>query len=1399
MSDKDSQPAQRNSALHQSIQTPGAVLAQVQEPLRKSLLTQLIQLEIEQVNVQSGNLASRLKVIHGLKVYYLEQCPEFQEHVLREFSRAEKELGDLISETNTKSTSEESVHARTAEETYFDTPPDQNEAESPNEQFKILRSHAKGGLGEVFVALDQDLNREVALKEIKSKFSDDQESRERFVREAEITGGLEHPGIVPVYASGHFADGRPFYVMRFIRGESLQNAVEALHDESSTNVRQKILLRLLRRLVDACNAIAYAHSRGIIHRDIKPSNIMLGKHGETLVVDWGVARAVGRQEESSENLDEQTIRPGTGDASSTVVGSAIGTPAYMSPEQAKGDLDAMGPASDVYSLGATLYCILCNTAPFTRGKLDSILKQVQEGDFRAPSDVTPHVPPALEAICLRAMATEMDDRYGSALALADDIENFLTDMPVTCYRDPWLTRLTRTIRQNQAMSAFVAALVIAALVGLGLFSNLERAQNVKLAQLNKDLRVERQTALKNAAEAQRQFEVARAHESEALRQSQVALANETEAKRQSEVALGILNYVVTEVQEQLSSRPGVGDLRRDILQKAVDQLDEISSEFVDSTVVDRNLMTVFSSLGRLSIRFDFGNIEDADDETNSQSSAKSGDSGYQQGLRLLLKANHIAERLHKQLPDDKDIEAKFLENLLDIAKAHRFAGSKDSSQEFLSVKDQAAALAKKHPSDMHIRVLLSHALAFTSYSLAYSEQFDDAERLSLQGLKVCDAVLASEIDEQQRIECTQYKALLFRVRGNLAVQVENDQELAESRFMESLRIIEELAEQRQTDWQIQHELQIALSRVCKTLTKQSKYQQAKVHYDRLLSLATESYEMDPQDVSMRNNLALTEFNLGELLLQIGKFEESEIHLANSRKHFRSLLDEGYSFERSFANSHLQSARLAMRVNDLTKAEEFFQLALEVRRKYAQDNSSRSLRELSVLLDSMANLYLRLDNVDQANSLAAESIASSEAALKKDPSNALVRQKLANSLSVQANLYLHQDQNELAIKTFEQELELRRNLSLETTPSKIDQERRLVAQKKLAQLLVEANELEKARSLLDNSIRLHEEDENANLEDLEKKLEIYEDLASIAEKQKDTVCRLQYLRTALDLSQEIHSGDPLQARDSIPKRMEIHTVLREMSAHSEAAEMIEVARQEAGVLLESVRMEFAKYEDLVPIDVLKSKQTALGLACKVYRTLHNQKSFASNSIDQQLASLETRLGLEEELTSTIAAIHIRLSDHEDESESKPLSPMRLPEFEARNLVAEQLLASGKRPEALELLLTNSVAAYKMDDKPLHLSKMAPRIRQFADLLTDTSDKDSGSPRTLVSQIRLLAQAAKIVERNNRFKRLAPDDAVDERVLEGWREKAKELLEILAGDQNWNRQSLSEYPELKGILE
>ena len=224
--------------------------------------------------------------------------------------------------------------------------------------------------------------------------------------------------------------------MRFIRGESLRDAVKKRY-EAGKGLSRLELRQFLSRFVTVCETIAFAHSQGVLHRDLKPDNIMLGPFGETLVVDWGLAKSTGALETpQAAGCADRPSWYGSEGLGYTLQGSTVGTPSYMSPEQAAGHHDLQGPQSDIYGLGAVLYYILTGRSAIRGLDQNEILAKVIAGDFPRPRAVSPSVSRSLEAICLTAMAKEPANRYGSALALAKDIESWLGDDPVTAWREP---------------------------------------------------------------------------------------------------------------------------------------------------------------------------------------------------------------------------------------------------------------------------------------------------------------------------------------------------------------------------------------------------------------------------------------------------------------------------------------------------------------------------------------------------------------------------------------------------------------------------------------------------------------------------------------------------------------------------------------------------------------------------------------------------------------------------------------------------------------------------------------------------------------------------------------------------------------------------------------------------
>lgn len=339
----------------------------------------------------------------------------------------------------------------------------------------------RGGIGRVLLAFDEDLGREVALKELlagtrtgsadgaatASAADRTADAAVRFLREARVTGQLEHPNIVPVYELGCNAGGNLYYTMKMVRGRTL---TEALADRRRLDDR----LRLLGHFVDLCQAIAYAHSRGVIHRDIKPENVMLGEFGETVVLDWGLAKARGAEDIRGSKMEREIQLLQDAASGHTVDGTAIGTPAYMSPEQAEGRLDAIDERSDVWSLGAVLHQILTGRPPYSGASAYEVLKRALSQPVPPLTETCPEAPLELAAVCRRALQRDPDRRYQSAQELATEIDAYLTGGRVRAYTYSLGDMLRRAYARHR-MAFVTGAIALVLLLALGVWSYLRLA------------------------------------------------------------------------------------------------------------------------------------------------------------------------------------------------------------------------------------------------------------------------------------------------------------------------------------------------------------------------------------------------------------------------------------------------------------------------------------------------------------------------------------------------------------------------------------------------------------------------------------------------------------------------------------------------------------------------------------------------------------------------------------------------------------------------------------------------------------------------------------------------------------------------------------------------------------
>jgi len=382
-------------------------------------------------------------------------------------------------------------------------------------RYTVVEELSHGGMGAVLKVWDADLRRPLAMKVQRpgsalptgpeSTPPEDRATR-RFLDEARVTGQLEHPGILPVHELG-VHEGRPYFTMPLVRGQTLRAVFDRVHAGDAEWTRTRALGAQLK----ACEAMAYAHSKGVIHRDLKPANVMVGRFGEVYVMDWGLAKVVGQPDPRTITprrphetaVIETGLAPGPdadgGDEDEPLVtadGEVIGTPAYMSPEQASGDLDQVDSRSDIYALGAILYRLLTGRAPYTEpgrplSRFAVLMRVIAEPPERVRS-LVPDVSSELEAICEKAMSRDPERRYADAAELARDLRAYLEGRVVAAYETGSAAELRKWFQRNRGLAvALGAAAVLTLLVsGLGGTSYVQAKTNAEVRAARDEARAE---------------------------------------------------------------------------------------------------------------------------------------------------------------------------------------------------------------------------------------------------------------------------------------------------------------------------------------------------------------------------------------------------------------------------------------------------------------------------------------------------------------------------------------------------------------------------------------------------------------------------------------------------------------------------------------------------------------------------------------------------------------------------------------------------------------------------------------------------------------------------------------------------------------------------------------------
>jgi eukaryotic-like serine/threonine-protein kinase len=745
---------------------------------------------------------------------------------------------------------------------------------STQSRYQFVKWHAKGGLGEVLVAHDTTLGRDVAIKVVKAAYENDERCRRRFLKEAEVTGRLEHPGVAPVYGLGGSEEGHPCYAMRFIEGETLADAATRFHQEHKGQTKADghfQLRQLLSRFVSVCNTIAYAHSRDVVHRDLKPANILLGKYGETFVIDWGLAKTLKQNSEGSDEgatlSDDGPISgldnpPNNDGPALTQHNDIVGTPVYMSPEQAQPG-ESVGKAADIYGLGATLYFVLTGQPPVQDVSLGKIIDKVREGRIAKPSSVSSAPDAKLEAICLKALAKRPADRYAFAEGLADDLEHWLADEPVSALEDSLGERASRLARRHRGVTlAGVIGVLIVAVVSsvfavlLNWQTNIARTQKAAAEQL----------ATQKAELAQKESEARRI------------------AGEQSQLALATLKGVVRDIQRDLSGVSGAVEVRRELLNKALAGLEKVAKSVELQAEVDRHRMIALNDIG--GIYLIAGSV--------------TGKDATQEALRFFTIAKDLAQKL---AATDRGYEAhrdcsvaleKIGETQMQLGELGK---AEEAYRKSLEISEKSAALA---PDSSAAARDMAFGFEKVGDICLARESVNDAAKAYDRSRELFVSALArnpSDVLLQRDL------AVSLTKLGNILLQ-NGDPAGAAKTYGESVSQLRALTGAEKSPAS-KRDLSVGLNKLGAARQAEKSFEEAAKAFTESLQLAKEYLAEEPGNLQRQRDVTVSLNNLGDLAIAKQDLEGAKGYLAESLAARRKILEQSpTSFGANFDTAYV---------------------------------------------------------------------------------------------------------------------------------------------------------------------------------------------------------------------------------------------------------------------------------------------------------------------------------------------------------------------------------------------------------------------------------------------------------------------------------------------------------------